>query len=263
MDINENDENPENADVRYTEVDNDVGYKIEGYEPENPEENNEGQEIETPMGKSNKPKVEKKEIKKFKIILLGEKDVGKSSIIDRYVNNTFSNFGNSGIQDTIKNKKYEVDKDLTADLYISDTTEVEKLGIYPKEYYKDAHGAIIVFNLTDQNSFQKLSFWKNELDSNGPEDIVVCYLGNQSDRTADRKVNLEEIKNFVGDNLYYDVSAKTGNNISLAFEQLTYGIIEKQKEESKNPHKVIRDKEGRKTVGLEDSKPQPKKKKCC
>ena len=65
MDINENDENPENADVRYTEVDNDVGYKIEGYEPENPEENNEGQEIETPMGKSNKPKVEKKEIKKF------------------------------------------------------------------------------------------------------------------------------------------------------------------------------------------------------
>ena len=212
-----------NNEPRFTEVDNDVYYNpIEGYEQNKPEDN-QVQEDETPIGKSNNKKMEKKEIKKFKIILLGEKGVGKSSIIERYVNNKCSNFDNPSIQDAIKNKKFEVDKNLTAELSISDTSEVENLGKFPREYYNDAHGAIIVFSLTDLNSFQKLSYWKNEVESNAPADIVVCYLGNQSDRTADRKVNLEDIQNFVGDNLHYEVSAKTGNNISLAFE-LPYSL---------------------------------------
>ena len=118
--------------------------------------------------------------------------------------------------------------------------------------------------MTDQNSFEKLSYWKEELDSNAPGDVVICYLGNQADKTADRKVNLEDIKNVTQDNLYYDVSAKTGNNVSLAFEQVTIGIIDKQREEAKNPDKVIRGREGRKTLDLrEDAKPEKKKKKCC
>ena len=168
------------------------------------------------------------------------------------------------MRDTVRTKWYEVDKNLTAELSIHDTTEVENLGKFPRDYFNDAHGAIIVFNLTDPQSFEKLSYWKEELDYNAPYDVVICYLGNQADKTADRKVNLEEIKNFTGDNLYYDVSAKTGNNVSLAFEQLTIGIIEKQKEEANNPNKVLRGKEGRKTMDLRDANNQPtNKKKCC
>ncbi len=62
--------------------------------------------------------------------------------------------------------------------------------------------------------------------SHAPSDIVICYLGNQADKIADRKVKKEDIIKFLdGEKLYYDVSAKTGNNISLAFEQLTTVII--------------------------------------
>ena len=256
----------DNEDDRYTKVENDV-YLIEGYDGGKNEEHKEEvvEEVKTPLSKENPKKTDvKKEIKKFRIILLGEKGVGKSSLIDRYVSNKFSNFEGSGIKDAVQNKKYEVDKNLTADLSINDTSEVENLGKFPREYFNDSHGAILVFSLADHRSFERLTYWKEELDSNAPRDVVICYLGNQADRTADRKVTVDEINNLVGDNLYYDVSAKTGNNVSLAFEQLTIGIIEKQKEEVNNPEKVIRGKEGRKTISLQDTKKEPtKKKKCC
>jgi Ras-related protein Rab-5C len=262
-----NKDNPEgNNDDRFTKVENDV-YLIEGYDEGKQEENKEPEVADTPLNNKNQPKKSdtKKEVKKFKIILLGEKGVGKSSIIDRYVSNKFSNFDNPGMRDTVRNKKYEVDKNLTAELAIHDTTEVENLGKFPRDYFNDAHGAIIVFNLTDPQSFEKLTYWKEELDYNAPFDVVICYLGNQADRTADRKVTLEEIKNFTGDNLYYDVSAKTGNNVSLAFEQLAYSIIEKQIEEENNPEKVLRGMEGRKTTDLMSFHPKKNKTKnlCC
>ena len=277
MNDNEDDDseegNPEdmqetNNDDRFTKVDNDV-FGIEGYQDGKKEENKEEELGDTlPMGSKNKPKIDlNREVKQFKIILLGEKGVGKSSIIERYVNNKFSSNESLEGNDAVKIKRYDVDKNLTAELSINDTTEVEKLDKFPKTYYKDAHGAILVFNLTDQNSFEKLSYWKEELDSHAPSDLVICYLGNQADKIADRKVKKEDIKKILNeeDKLYYDVSAKNGNNISLAFEQLTMAIIEKQKEEQNNPDKVLRGKEGRKTLDLRDAPPEEdiRKRRCC
>ena len=254
-----------NNDERYTKVDNDIFYNpIEGYNDENIE-GNKGNEIEDNASQE-KPKIlnnAKKISHRFKVILLGEKGVGKSSIIDRYVKNKFSNFEQSNMRDAIQVKTLETDKDIVVELSINDTSEVENLGNnFPKAYFVDALGAMLVFNLTDPNSFRKLSYWKSELNSKGREDIVICYLGNQSDLTADIKVKSEDIKNFVGNNLYYQVSAKTGNNIALAFDSLTREIIKKQKEEEKNPNKVPIGAEGRKSLPLKQNKKQ-KKKKCC
>ena len=259
LDENEGDNNVEdNNDERYTKVENDI-YCIEGYDEQQPEENKK-KEDETLTGKE----TPKKEFKKFRIILLGEKGVGKSSLIERYVNNKFSNFGQPEIGDVVKIKKFEIDRYLSVELDINDTSEVENLGKYPKSYYTDAHGALLVFSLTDQDSFQKMKYWMEQLNSNAPPDIVICFLGNQSDKTADRKINSDEIKSLTKDHLFYEVSAKTGINVTLAFEELTNKIIEKQKEEKKNPEKVVRGKEGRKSWDLKDmKKEQEKKKKCC
>ena len=257
--------NEVNNDERYTQIDNDVMFNpIEGYEEkkeqekeENPGENQEKVNIV-------KSDITKKEFKKLKIILLGEIGVGKSSLINRYVSNKFNTFNQTSIGDDVKIKKVEVDKNLTVDLLINDPTNEEKLGKFTKNYYLDAHGAVIVYDLTNEKSFQKVKFWMEELDSNAPRDIIVCILGNKADLTADRVVKFEDVKSLVGDHLNYEVSAKTGNNVSLAFEQLTYGIIEKQKEEENNPDKVIRGKEGRKTQDLNDiNRDLLTKKKCC
>ena len=160
-----------------------------------------------------------------------------------------------------------MDDNVSAELTIYDTTNEQKLGKITKNYYKDAYGAIIVFDLTNKNSFNKVKNWLKEINSNAPRDIVICLLGNKADITDDRNVAYEDAKSLAEDNLYYEVSAKSGNNVSLAFEQLTYGIIDKQNEEENNPEKVVRGKEGRRTADLNDinmiSKDLSLKKKCC
>lgn len=260
----------QNNDERYTQVDNDVFNQIEGYEEKKEEEKEENAGETNPgetQEKTNQSIISnssKKEHKKLKIIFLGELGVGKSSIINRYVSNKFNTFNTTSIGPDIKSKKYIVDSDLTVDLQIHDSTNEEKLGKFTKNYYLDSHGAIIVFDLTNQESFKKVKYWLDELNSNAPRDIIFCILGNKADLTADRVVKFEDAKALAEDNLYYEVSAKTGNNITLAFEQLTIGIIEKQKEEEKNPDKVLRGKEGRKTTDLNDiNKDLKNKNKCC
>ena len=263
--------NEEHNGDRYTKVDNDALFNhIEGYKEEKNEEKkqavneNPEKDKENNTSKADTSTVKAKEFKKLKVILLGEKDVGKTSLIDRYVSNKFNVISKSTIGDDIKQKKIEIDKTLTVNLAISDTTNEEKLGQITKNYYLDAHGAIIVFDLTNENSFKKVKFWMDELNSKGPRDVVLCLLANKADLTADRVVKYEDAKELAGDNLYYEVSAKTGNNVSLAFEQLTDGILEKQKEEENNPNKVLRGKEGRKTADLKDiNKDLSAKKKCC
>ena len=117
---------PEGGDDRFTKVHNDV-FGIEGYQEGKPEENKGNEEIVTPMGNKNKQKIDpNREVKQFKIILLGEKGVGKSSIIERYVNNKFSSNENQEKSDAVKIKNYDIDKNLTAELSINDTTEIER-----------------------------------------------------------------------------------------------------------------------------------------
>ena len=262
--------NEENNEQRYTQVDNDVAFNpIEGYQENKEEEKNENEGENQEKENANKSDTStlnsKKEFKKLKIILLGEIGVGKSSLINRYINNKFSAFSQASIGDEIKTKKVDIDQNLRVELLISDPTNEEKLGKFTKNYYIDAHGAIIVYDLTNEQSFQKVKFWMEELNSNAPRDTIFCILGNKSDLTADRVVKYEDIKALSGDNLNYEVSAKTGNNVNLAFEQLADAIVEKQKEEENNPDKVVRGKEGRKTQDLNDINKDSanKAKKCC
>ena len=92
--------------------------------------------------------------------MLGEKGAGKTSIIKRYVDNNFSSFTQAKLGDDIRQKKTEIknldnDAIITVGLTIKDTTNEEKLGKFTRNYYLDAHGAIIVFDLTNEKSFNK------------------------------------------------------------------------------------------------------------
>lgn len=263
--------NEENKN-RYTQVENDILFNpVEGYEEEKKDDEEENKDIKgnENLNQLNIPtniSKSQKEIKKLKIILLGEKGVGKSSLIKRYVMNTFKLSDNSDDIE-IKKKILDIDDNTSAELSIYDTTNEEKLGKITKNYYRDSHGAIVVFDLTNKVSFNKVKYWLKEINSNSPRDVVVCLLGNKADLTVDRNVPYEDAKEIAGDNLYYEVSSKTGNNVSLAFEQITYEIIEKQNEEADNPDKVLRGREGRKTADLNDindiNKDLLGKKKCC
>ena len=253
----------EGGDDRYTQVDNDVLSPIEGYVQEIPEEKkkNENEEGETTAPEQGDTPL-RKGFKQYKISILGDVRVGKSSLINRYVSNKF----NPGvvIGDKVKRKRLELDNQTIVELLINDSTEEEKLGKYTKHFYKDAHGALIMFDITNRQSFTNLQTWIDEVKANAPRDIVFCILGNKADLFSNRVVKFEEVQNIAGDDLYYEVSSKTGNNVSLAFEALAYAIQEKQKNEEKNPDKVARGKDGRKTQDLNEiNKDLGIKKKCC
>lgn len=172
----------------------------------------------------------KKNLINIKIILLGNVSVGKTCIIGRYINNSFSDAYKSTIQAEQSTKIINEDDDTSLKLIIWDTVGQEKFRSITRQYYRDALGAIIVFDLTDKKSFDDVNTWLKDLNTHGSKDTVIIILGNKSDLSGQRVVTQEEIKDAFDKNyLYFDVSAKNGNNISLAFDKLKKMIMENLK----------------------------------
>ena len=182
----------------------------------------------------------KEKLKEYKIIILGDFGVGKSSLIFTFLNNKFKRETDDSPKAENNRKIIQIDSNIRIIVNIWDTDDQEKVGKLQKIYYKDIYGALLVFDLTNKESFDNLSEWLNELKDNSPKDIVYCFVGNKADIKEERAIEYETILDFVNENLYYEVSSKTGNNVSLAFEQLAYNIVMKQAEEEGNPDKVLR-----------------------
>ena len=162
----------------------------------------------------------------IKIILLGDVSVGKTSIISRYVNNSFTEDYRCSIQAEKKTKLIDVDLNTSVRMNIWDTVGQEKYRNLTRQYYHDCHGAIIVFDITKKDSFDVIPKWIDELRNNGPKNITIIIVGNKSDLTNEREVSFEDIKSKFGSKYpYYEVSAKNGNNIVLAFDKLRTQIL--------------------------------------
>ena len=207
---------------------------------------------------------------KLKILLVGNFGSGKTSIINRFVDNKFSDnslqtFSQSN-SETInqKTKTLNIDSTTIAILSITDTAGEERHAKLTKNYFTDIHGALIVFDLNDQESFAQVEKWNDELIKNAPKDLVTMLVGNKSDIT-ERKVKVQEVNNIAQKLSFesYEVSAKTGNNVALVFEKLTNKIIARIKE----PGEKVMRKDGRESLGLKDINPDKLniniKKKCC
>ena len=206
------------------------------------------------------------DIKEYKITVLGDYGVGKSSLIFRYLNNKFKENIKEEVNNLENNMKIiQVDENLKIKLNIWNISGQENNGTIFRQYFVDIYGALIVFDLTNKESFDNINKWLKHLNENAPKDIVICCVGTKSDLIQERKVVYEDVKDVIKDLLYYEVSSKNGNNVSLAFEQLIFSIIDKQKEEENNPDKVVRGSIGRRTSELskENEKSGKRKKKCC
>ena len=207
----------------------------------------------------------------LKIILLGDSAVGKTSIIGRYVNNSFDGTYKCTIQVEKTVKVLNEDENTSIRLNIWDTVGQEKYKALTRQYYHDSDGAFIVFDLTSRESFDNIKNWINDLKSYGSEDTNIIILGNKSDEKNKREISEEEIKNQLNnDYIYLDVSAKTGNNISLAFDKLKKLIMEylkikekKRKEDSINQRKSQKKSINDEIIKTEIPKNETKSNRCC
>ena len=221
------------AKGRYTEVE--IGYNGETGEPETKQEENKEEEVKENSSINQKETKNnlnnnKKQTFNFKIIVLGDIAVGKTSVIGRYITNTFSEEYKSSISCEYKEKKIDIDGENIANLQIWDTCGEEKFMAVTKQYYNDAHGAIVIYDLTEKKTFERLESWIESLKNHASEKLAIVIAGNKSD-LSDKKINLDnELKPYKEKYQCYEISAKLGTNISLVFEDLTHKIIQKLNE---------------------------------
>ena len=204
----------------------------------------------------------------YKIIILGEQSVGKTSILSRFIDNKFEKQYQCTLSLENKNKNLRLDENNIAQLQIWDTAGEERFRSVTRQFFHDSHGALIVYSIDDRNSFEKVNTWINDLKNNAPEDCVIMIVGNKSDENKGRKVESDEAKDLADKNscLFYEVSAKNGSNVAMVFEQLAFKIFNVQKEREKLGGKVMRKNE-RKGKNLKEIDPDihrdVRKDKCC
>ena len=204
--------------------------------------NNDDNKKETKGKKKEKEKDKpKKQIIDIKLILLGDISVGKSSILGRYIDNSFTEDYQCTLQVETKSKIIDIDLNTSVKMNIWDTVGQEKFRHLTKQYFRNCHGAIIVFDLTRKDSFDGVQKWIDELNDFN-SNIPILIVGNKSDLIKEREVNEDAIENFVRNKyLYYDVSAKNGSNVSLAFDKIRSEIIEDLKRNEKKEEKELND----------------------
>ena len=135
----------------------------------------------------------------LKIILLGDVAVGKTSIVGRYIDNSYHEKCLSTIQAEKRTKILKQDENTSFRLYIWDTAGQEKFKSVTRQYYRNCNGAIIVFDLTNKKTFDELNKWINELKTHGREDTVIIILGNKSDLSDERAISEKDIREELND----------------------------------------------------------------
>jgi small GTP-binding protein len=166
----------------------------------------------------------------FKIVVVGASGVGKTAIVSQLVNKTFKEVGAPTIGVEFKSYGLQADGE-NIKLQIWDTAGQERFRSVSKAYFRNAVGAVLVFDLTQKSSFDELNVWINDLNSLCAPNAFIILVGNKSDLPDDRAVTetdaQETAKRY---NLeYLETSAKTGDNISEAFVRLGQGVLRQVK----------------------------------
>ncbi len=127
----------------------------------------------------------------YKIVLIGDSGVGKSNILSRFVTGTFNFESKTTIGVEFSSKILSVGK-LRVMAQIWDTAGQEKYRSITKAYYKGAAGAIIIYDITNEESFRSTEKWVKELKEHADSNVIMMLAGNKLDLDPKRKVTTEQ-----------------------------------------------------------------------
>ena len=158
----------------------------------------------------------------FKLVILGDSGVGKTSLVKYEINNSFINSNNSSKIFEQSFKNFSISEKIVR-LQIWDTCGQEIYHSSIKNFYKSALCIIVVFSLDSLDSFYNVNEWIKEIKENNSEDSIIVLIGNKSDLSKPRiipKVLIEDYckKNEIEN--YFETSAKTGENVHEIFKNL-------------------------------------------
>ncbi|GES86811.1 GTP-binding protein ypt5 [Rhizophagus clarus] len=155
----------------------------------------------------------------FKLVLLGESAVGKSSLVLRFVKDQFDDYRESTIGAAFLTQTISLDDNTTVKFEIWDTAGQERYKSLAPMYYRNANCAVVVYDITQPSSLDKAKSWVKELQRQADPNIVIALAGNKSDLSARRAIDSEEAQAYAADTglLFFETSAKTAVNVNELF----------------------------------------------
>jgi len=159
----------------------------------------------------------------FKLVLLGESAVGKSSLVLRFVKDQFDDYRESTIGAAFLTQTIALDETTTVKFEIWDTAGQERYKSLAPMYYRNANCAVVVYDITQASSLDKAKAWVKELQRQANENIVIALAGNKLDLASGtpskRAVETAEAEAYAKEAglLFFETSAKTAENVKELF----------------------------------------------
>ncbi|CEP63414.1 Rab family GTPase YPT6 LALA0_S08e01926g [Lachancea lanzarotensis] len=176
-----------------------------------------------------------KSLTKYKIVFLGEQGVGKTSLITRFMYDTFDDHYQATIGIDFLSKTMYLD-DKTIRLQLWDTAGQERFRSLIPSYIRDSHVAIVVYDVTSKKSFEYIDKWVEDVKSErGEENVVLCIVGNKNDLSDERQVSTEEGERkaqVLNAKIFIETSTKVGFNVKNLFRKIAKTLPEFQKSDN-------------------------------
>jgi len=161
--------------------------------------------------------------------VIGDSSVGKSSLLLRFTENSFSSSFLATIGVDFKLKSIVVD-DIAVKLQIWDTAGQERFRNITRSYYRGAHGIMIVYDVTNEQTFKNIDFWLKEVDKYASQSVYKILIGNKCDRMDARVISVEDGK-LLAERLnmqFVETSAKESINVNESFRFMGEALLKKK-----------------------------------
>ncbi|XP_042611355.1 ras-related protein Rab-6A-like isoform X3 [Cyprinus carpio] len=164
-------------------------------------------------------------LRKFKLVFLGEQRVGKTSLITRFMYDSFDNTYQATIGIDFLSKTMYLE-DRTIRLQLWDTAGQERFRSLIPSYIRDSAAAVVVYDIANLNSFQQTSKWIDDVRTERGSDVIIMLVGNKTDLADKRQITTEggEQRAKELNVMFIETSAKTGYNVKQLFRRVAAAL---------------------------------------
>ena len=204
----------------------------------------------------------------IKLFILGNYAVGKTSLINKFVKNTFRDLYLPTIGFDYTTKIIKLPKEKNVEISLHDTAGQERYRSIAFNLIKSSDGAILIYDITRKETFNAIPMWIQSVRKHKGDDFPITLIGNKSDLKEEREVETEKGTNLAEEYgfSFFETSSKEGTNIHESILELALKILVKKEKEGKSEEGKERDKgkqkENKKVFKLKKDKKPRKKRKC-